>query len=108
MRDATVKNLRAEGYTTYAKLILRPESDLASPSVIPFKSGERRKLVRAGYDILVNVGDQDSDLAGGYADRSVKVPNPMYFIPEPNPPARRSSSHRLTGQSANEESPGWI
>jgi predicted secreted acid phosphatase len=81
MRDATVKNLRAEGYTTYAKLILRPESDLASPSVIPFKSGERRKLVRAGYDILVNVGDQDSDLAGGYADRSFKVPNPMYFIP---------------------------
>jgi len=81
MRDATVKNLREAGYTKYAKLILRPVSDLGAPSVIPYKSGERRRLVRAGYDILVNVGDQESDLAGGYADRRFKVPNPMYFIP---------------------------
>jgi hypothetical protein len=76
-----VKNLREAGFGRYQKLILRPESDLGAPSVVPFKSGERRKLERAGYDILVNVGDQDSDLAGGYANRTFKVPNPMYFIP---------------------------
>ncbi len=81
MRDATVKNLREAGFGRYQKLILRPESDLGAPSVVPFKSGERRKLERAGYDILVNVGDQDSDLAGGYANRTFKLPNPMYFIP---------------------------
>ena len=81
MRDATVKNLREAGYTKYAKLILRPTADLSAPSVIPYKSGERRRIARGGYDILVNVGDQDSDLAGGYADRAFKLPNPMYFIP---------------------------
>lgn len=81
MRGATVTNLREAGYTKYAKLVLRPTADLSAPSVIPYKSGERRKIVRAGFDILVNVGDQDSDLAGGYADKAFKLPNPMYFIP---------------------------
>ena len=64
-------------------------SDLTAPSVVPYKSGERRKLVRAGYDIIVNIGDQASDLRGGFADHRVKLPNPMYLI-------RRI---RLTGQS---------
>ncbi len=30
---------------------------------------------------LLNVGDQDSDLEGGYARNRVKLPNPFYFIP---------------------------
>ena len=34
-----------------------------------------------GFTILVNVGDQDSDLAGGHAVRPFKLPNPMYYIP---------------------------
>ena len=40
--------------------------------------GSRRS---SGFTILVNVGDQDSDLAGGHARRAFKLPNPMYFIP---------------------------
>ncbi len=80
MRPATVKNLREAGYTRWQRLILRPAADLAAPSVVPFKSGERRKLVRAGYQILVNVGDQRSDLEGGFARRTFKLPNPMYLI----------------------------
>jgi predicted secreted acid phosphatase len=79
-RDATVANLREAGYTGRYKLILRPVSDLSAPSVIPYKSGERRKIVRAGYDILLNIGDQYSDLRGGFADHRIKLPNPMYFI----------------------------
>jgi predicted secreted acid phosphatase len=79
-RDATVSNLREAGYTGRYKLILRPVSDLSAPSVVPFKSGERRKIVRAGYDIILNMGDQYSDLKGGYADHRIKLPNPMYFI----------------------------
>jgi hypothetical protein len=38
-------------------------------------------LVDAGYRIIVNVGDQLSDLNGGYALKAFKLPNPMYFIP---------------------------
>jgi acid phosphatase len=28
----------------------------------------------------VNIGDQESDLDGGHADRDFKLPNPFYFI----------------------------
>ena len=49
--------------------------------MVPFKSGERAALEGQGYRILANVGDQESDLAGGHADRSFKLPNPFYFIP---------------------------
>ena len=34
-----------------------------------------------GYRIVVNMGDQPSDLAGGYAEKAVLLPNPFYRIP---------------------------
>ena len=34
-----------------------------------------------GYDIVANFGDQFSDLNGGFADSTYKIPNPMYFLP---------------------------
>ncbi len=39
-----------------------------------------RSLAKRGHRILVNVGDQRSDLTGGYASRTFKLPNPMYVI----------------------------
>jgi predicted secreted acid phosphatase len=75
----TAKNLHAVGYT-YVQLYLRPVSD-KKPSVIPFKSSTRAVIEHAGYDVLETIGDQWSDLEGGYADRAYKLPNPMYFIP---------------------------
>ena len=30
---------------------------------------------------VVNLGDQRSDLEGGYAERTFKLPNPVYFLP---------------------------
>ena len=61
-------------------LYLRPNND-HNTSLVPYKSGTRKKITRAGYRILVNVGDQQSDLTGGYAKRTYKLPNPMYFTP---------------------------
>jgi len=37
--------------------------------------------VAQGYDILLTIGDQYSDLKGGYADKGFKLPNPMYYLP---------------------------
>lgn len=52
------------------------------PSVSKFKTAAREKIENGGvYTIIANVGDQDSDLAGGHAERTFKVPNPFYFIP---------------------------
>jgi acid phosphatase len=48
---------------------------------IAFKTEQRRKVADAGYTIIATVGDQQSDLDGGFAECGFKVPNPFYFIP---------------------------
>ncbi|HEU4657136.1 MAG TPA: HAD family acid phosphatase [Capillimicrobium sp.] len=80
-REVTIANLKRAGYTGRHTLILRPNDTLGEPSVVPYKSGEREEIESGGHDILVNVGDQWSDLKGGAADHRIKVANPMYFIP---------------------------
>ena len=47
-----------------------------------FKASTRAAIGGRGYDIVANVGDQESDLDGGHADRAFKLPNPFYFIPD--------------------------
>jgi hypothetical protein len=34
-----------------------------------------------GYTIIANMGDQFSDLEGGFSERTYKLPNPFYYIP---------------------------
>jgi hypothetical protein len=43
-------------------------------------STARRGGAEAGYAIIATVGDQESDLGGGFAECTFKVPNPFYFI----------------------------
>lgn len=50
-------------------------------SAVDFKAPERRKISEQGYTIVLTMGDQDSDLNGGYAERGFKLPNPVYFLP---------------------------
>jgi hypothetical protein len=79
LRDATERNLRQEGYRP-AGVILLPEGKTFE-SAADFKAPERRKLAEQGYTIIVNMGDQESDLRGGYAEKTFKLPNPVYFLP---------------------------
>ena len=78
-RDATVRNLEKEGMASFKQLIMKPKGD-PTPSGA-YKAQARRQLVESGYTIVVNLGDQDSDLAGGYAESVFKLPNPMYYVP---------------------------
>ncbi len=80
LRAFTVTQLRASFYRGPNTLYLRPNSD-HNTTVVPYKSGTRKEITEKGYRILVNIGDQQSDLTGGYAKRSYKLPNPMYFTP---------------------------
>jgi len=48
---------------------------------VDFKAPERRKIAEQGYAIILNVGDQESDFKGGYAERTFKLPNPVYYLP---------------------------
>ena len=57
----------------------------ATPAVscptIQYKSGTRAYIESQGYDIVADMGDQFSDLLGGYADKTFKMPNPNYYLP---------------------------
>lgn len=77
--DATLKNLREQGYATYDKLILRSEQQEGLPAC-EYKSAMRKKLAQEGYRIVGCVGDQWSDLKGGNAGQYVKIPNYTYII----------------------------
>jgi acid phosphatase len=78
--DATIKNLRNQGFTTFEKLIVRQE-DEERLTAEKFKSSRRKKLVEEGYRIVGCIGDQLSDLKGQHTGHKVKLPNVRYFIP---------------------------
>jgi predicted secreted acid phosphatase len=48
---------------------------------IQYKSGTRAYIESQGYDIVADFGDQFSDLLGGFADKTFKMPNPNYYLP---------------------------
>lgn len=80
-RKATADNLTAAGYHDWKGLALRGQHP-PSQTTTDYKSAERQKITAAGYKIILNVGDQISDLNGTpQAELSVKLPNPFYFIP---------------------------
>lgn len=46
-----------------------------------YKSAKRAELVKAGYRIVGNIGDQWSDVLGEFVGwRTFKLPDPMYYI----------------------------
>jgi acid phosphatase len=79
LREATERNLREAGYQ-WTRLIIFPEG-AHFDSAVDFKAPERRKIQEQGYSIILNLGDQESDLKGGYAERTYKLPNPVYNLP---------------------------
>lgn len=79
-RASTERNLRDVGYETWTKIFfMPPPSDDVTMTTRGFKIDTRRKLEQQGYVIVLNIGDQNSDLLGGYAERLFKLPNPFYF-----------------------------
>lgn len=76
-RGATERNLRAIGCSEYAALICRAPGSRGTNA--SFKAAERRRLLAEGWTIVANLGDQESDLAGGYAERTFKLPGPFYL-----------------------------
>ncbi|CAJ1951552.1 unnamed protein product [Sphenostylis stenocarpa] len=80
-RNATEANLLLSGYRNWERLILRRSSDQGKSATI-YKSEKREELESEGYRIRGSSGDQWSDLWGyAVAERSFKLPNPMYYIP---------------------------
>jgi acid phosphatase len=79
-RAATERNLADVGYTGYTGLIMEPAGSHFD-SAADFKAPQRAQIEQQGYTIIANLGDQPSDLAGGFAERTFQLPNPFYRIP---------------------------
>lgn len=79
LREATERNLREQGYSWDGLVLLPPGRSFASAA--EFKAPERKRIAEQGYTILLSMGDQRSDLDGGFAERTFKLPNPVYFLP---------------------------
>lgn len=79
-RGVTEENLKKAGYSNYDGLILR-DGELRNAPAAVYKTARRKELEAKGYDIIISIGDQQSDLRGGFADKTFKLPNPYYFIP---------------------------
>jgi predicted secreted acid phosphatase len=99
-KAATVANLAKVGYTDFPadRFYTKWTGTGASQqpgyitcaatrcTTVEYKAGTRKHIESLGYDITLNVGDQWSDLQGGYADRVLKLPNPTYYLPSANLP----------------------
>ncbi|MBX9688660.1 MAG: HAD family acid phosphatase [Candidatus Obscuribacterales bacterium] len=76
-RRGTINNL-VKRNIAYDGLYMRPTGDDSVAE--DMKSRFRKKIQDMGYNIIVNIGDQYSDLAGGLSEDCEKLPNKMYFI----------------------------
>ncbi|KAH6758839.1 hypothetical protein C2S51_019074 [Perilla frutescens var. frutescens] len=77
--DIRILNLNQAGYYNWEKLILKGADDHGTS--VDYKSKKRTELVKQGYRIVGNIGDQWSDLIGtNVGNRTFKVPDPMYYI----------------------------
>jgi predicted secreted acid phosphatase len=97
-KDATLGNLKDVGYNAFTPDHYFTKWAGSTPpayitcatekcTTVEYKAGTRQHIERdLGYDIVLNIGDQWSDLQGGHADRNVKLPNPTYYLPSPNLP----------------------
>lgn len=77
-RAATERNLRDVGYDAWEKIFFLPDG--GSQPMRLYKTAIRRQLQSEGYTIIANLGDQESDLQGGFAERTFKLPNPFYLV----------------------------
>jgi predicted secreted acid phosphatase len=78
--QATRLNLVRAGFKNWAGLYLRPDTYKDS-SIVSFKAKTRESISKQGYIVVATIGDQDSDLKGGYALKGFKLPNPFYHLP---------------------------
>lgn len=80
---ATKRNLRRAGFDHWDEVIMRREGE-TSLTAASFKLAARWRIAARGYNVLVNIGDQASDLSGdihGHVAKNIfKLPNPFYFV----------------------------
>lgn len=75
--NATVRNLKQAGFADWEDLYLMPLED-NNLTTAEYKKQSRQMIQNMGYTIVLNIGDQESDISGGVAEVAIKYPNPFY------------------------------
>lgn len=78
-REATLRNLDRVGLPPPFQLIMKPTEHVGATG--GFKEAARNALTKNGAAIVLNIGDQRSDLDGQGAPHEFLLPNPFYFTP---------------------------
>src|SRR5690606_37914472 len=78
-RADTERNLREMGVPAWDGMFLRAD-DYDKDSAADFKIEARQAIEAKGQPVVLVLGDQRSDLEGGYGEGFL-LPNPIYFIP---------------------------
>ncbi|MEU2453639.1 HAD family acid phosphatase [Streptomyces sp. NPDC012765] len=73
IQSLTEHNLKAVGYPVTG-LYVRDLPDLFD-EVSAYKTGKRAEIEARGYTIIANIGNSATDLVGGHAERTVKLPD---------------------------------
>lgn len=90
VRTYTIANLHEAGYFGWSGLFM-PNGNETKLSPQRYKTAIRERLTKQNYHIILNLGDQDTDLIGGYAEHIHKLPNPLYSITSDASPAGKSA-----------------
>ncbi|MEU6209786.1 HAD family acid phosphatase [Streptomyces sp. NPDC047023] len=73
IESLTEYNLKAVGYPV-SGLYVRSLPDLFD-EVSEYKTSKRAEIEARGYTIIANIGNSPTDLVGGHAERTVKLPD---------------------------------
>lgn len=73
IEEPTEWNLKYDGYQV-SGLYVRGLFDLFK-NVADYKTAQRVDIENKGYDIIANIGNSATDLSGGHADRTFKLPD---------------------------------
>ncbi len=77
LRADTIANLIKRD-VSYDGLLMRKEGDEGGAQAV--KVPLRTEVEKMGFTIIVNIGDQWSDLQGGHAQDCEKLPNKIYLV----------------------------
>ncbi|MBL1213166.1 MAG: hypothetical protein HND52_07415 [Ignavibacteriae bacterium] len=77
--ESAYNNLIEAGYTKIDTLICRSKDEYKLKAE-EYKAYHRKELTEAGFEIIMSVGDQKSDLVGEFTGIKVKIPNYLYTI----------------------------
>lgn len=79
LKEATKLNLSHAGYQDWDVIYFKP-SNYHKMSTQPYYASKRSEVTDHGYDIIMNIGNQNRSLTGGNSDTTFKLPNPFYHF----------------------------